>query len=76
MVFSCPFSAKEGKHNGENHYERAGTGISDGDHPSQSIQAGKTAGFPCDPCREQNPHPRRGIQGMAAEGESGERTLS
>lgn len=28
----------------------------------QSIQAGKTAGFPCDPCREQNPHPRRGIR--------------
>jgi len=66
MVFFCPFSAKGGKGDGENHNERAGTGSPNGNQPSKSIQAGQTAGFPCDPCREQNPHPRGGIQGMAA----------
>lgn len=46
MVFFCLFSAKGGKGDGENHNERAGTGIPDGNQPSESYKLVKQSDFP------------------------------
>ena len=65
--FFALFPEKGGKRYGEDHDECAGISIPDGYQPSKGIQAGKDSGFPGHSCRQQNPDPRRSLQGMAAQ---------
>ena len=65
--FFALFPEKGGKRYGEDHDECARISIPDGYQPSKGIQAGKDSGVPGHSCRQQDPDPRRSLQGMAAQ---------